>query len=562
MFPKLAKQKVAGLLLVWVAALVVVAWLVYAGRQVALERGQRATAAFAAVVEQQVSRTFQALYLTLGAVGDAYHLGPRPDKNDAEFQHMLSRRLQDLPFVRALFVIAPDGWVIHDTDYPRTPLVPLAERAYFLAYKQDPAFAEMAWPPVLSRSGTGWFLPVTRSLGRADGFEGVVVAAVQAAHFEAQFRAVGLPGDYLVSLAHMDGTLVASYPALPGDVGRSYPSLSMDARLRERNFGSFWTGDDLLAGERIVSYRAVAGAPFVVRVSRGADDLLSEWRRTATAAALAMLGLTFFAGWVMIRLGLDAKRRARERERRAQTEKLEALGQLSAGMAHDFANLLNVAGMSSELLRANPGNPAIGAHALASLDRAVRGGRQVAERLLAFARRKPLALQHVRLDAWLETARPLLAQAAGPRVALELESEPGLPDIVCDTGELDVALVNLLVNARDAMAGSGRVSLRAYACTEDSGAPRAFVGKPPKFVCLTVRDNGPGMAEDVRRRALEPFYTTKGEAGTGLGLSQVYGFMRQLKGEITIDSRPGHGTAIHLIFPAVSPAPDASKPGP
>lgn len=554
MISTLPRRRLVGLLLAWIAALVVVAWLVAQGRQVAVERAERGTAALAAVMEQQVERTFQALYLTLGAVADAEHL-----TKDTEFQQMLSRRLKELPFARALFIIGPDGWITHDTDYPRTPAVSLADREYFRAYREDPARSATIWPPLLSRSGTGWFLPVTRQLGSAEKFEGVVVAALQAAHFEEQFKAAGLPHDYLVTLLHIDGTLVASYPALREDVGKNYRHLPMFTRIQERNFDTYWTAGGLLPGERVVSYRVTAGAPFVVRVSRGADTLLAEWRRMATATGLAMLGLTLLVAWMTILLARDASRRALQRDRRMQTEKLEALGQLSASMAHDFANLLNVAGTSAAILRANSGNRAIEEHAIDSLERTVRAGHHVSNRLLSFARRKALALERVRLDAWLEVARPLFAQAAGSHVELDVQSTPGLPEILCDTGELDVALINLLVNARDAMAGSGRISVRAFPCDDENGVPQAIVAGPPKYVCLTVRDNGPGMSKVVRQRALEPYFTTKGEAGTGLGLSQVYGFMQQLGGQLTIDSKVGHGTAIHLFFPVAPPAPNPER---
>jgi signal transduction histidine kinase len=528
MLSGLLKPRPAGLVLAWLAALLVVAWLVYAGRDAAFERGRRSTEAFAAVVEQEVARTFQAVFLTLGAVGDVYQIGGPPKKNDPDFQRMMVRRLGDLPFVRALFIIGPDGWITHDTDYPGTPAVSLADRPYFRAYASNPSREQAVWPPLLSRSGTGWFLPLTRALGGAGDFQGVMVAALQAAHFHQGFRAMQLPEGYLIALLHADGTFVASYPATGVRVGASY---------RE------------LAGKRLVSYRAVSGAPFVVRVSRGEEDILAEWRRTATGAALAMSALTLFIGWTVARLARESGRRARERERRAQAEKMEALGQLSAGMAHDFANLLNVVGMNVALIRQQPLDRAGTERALAAIERAVGGGGRVAQRLLAFARRTPLALTRVRLDAWLEAARPLIAQAAGPRVSLTAECATPMPEILCDVSELDVALVNLVLNARDAMGGAGSISVRAYPCDEESGAPQAFIARPVRFVCLTVKDDGPGMTEAVRRRALEPFYTTKGESGTGLGLPQVYGFMQQLGGQLSIESEPGRGTAVHLFFP-------------
>ena len=536
MLPRALSLRLAGLLFAWLAALGVVAWVMLAGRQAVLERGERATAAFAAVVEQQTARTFQAVYLTLGAVSDAQQLTPRPAKNDPEFQQMLQRRLREVPFVRALFIIGPDGWIIHDTDYPKTPRVPLADRPYFTAYRSGEVQGQRAWPPLLSRSGTGWFLPVTRPLGRSQRFEGVVVAALQADYFSQEFRRIGLGEDYLISLLHADGTLVATYPARGGEVGKSYAGLALFSEPAERSSGTYWTRRGMLPGERVVSYRRLESGPFIVRVSRSKADVLAEWQRTATGAGLAMLALTLFLGWYIARLTRDSARRTRERERRMQSEKLEALGALTSGLAHDFGNLLQVINLNVALLRAQPLDRARERN-LSAVEHAVQNGMSLIDRLLAFARRRPLTLQRVRLDERLETARPLLEHAAGARIVLAIEAERGLPEVLCDASALDVALVNLVVNARDAMAGAGRIWVHVHPC-EDK-----------EYVCLTVRDDGPGMTDEVRRRALEPFYTTKGEAGTGLGLSQVSGFMEQIGGSVSIESsRRGGGTAVHLYF--------------
>ena len=549
MFARFFKFSLAALLFAWLAALSVVAWLVCEGYAVALDRGERATAAFAALVEQQTGRTFQAIRLTVGAVGDFYQLRPRPPENDPDFRQMMVRRLADIPFVRAIFVIGPDGWLIHDTDYPATPRVSLADRRYFGAHK-DEHHPGAVWPPLQSRSGKGWFLPVTRPLSRSGDFEGVVVAAIQADHFDEQFGGIALGADYQIALFHLDGTLVAKHPrGDDDDAGGDFSHLPIfSSRLAEKS-GTFWTDRSLLPGERVVSYRVVEDFPFVVYVSRSKRALLAEWRRTATAAAVGLVALTLVLTWFIAQLVRDRKRRVRERERRVQAEKLEALGQFTAGITHDFGNVLHIVALNVELLRQGPADPAALKGALDAVERAVRGGMSMLDRLMSFARRRPLALMQVRLDEWIETARPLLEQAAGPLVTLRTESAGRpLPEVLCDAGQLDAAVVNLVVNARDAMAGSGRITLRVYACDMDSGAPKAFAGSPARFVCVAVQDDGPGMTERVRRRALEPFYTTKGEAGTGLGLSQVYGFMQQAGGDMTIDSEAGRGTTVHLFF--------------
>jgi signal transduction histidine kinase len=531
-----------------------VAWLVLNGRNVALERGERATAAFSAVVEQQAVLTFRSLSLTLAAVGDAHALAqPRP--NDPQFQKMMARRLEDIPFVRAIFIIGPDGWLIHDTDYPKTPNISLADRPYFRAHAQDASMASAVWPPYFSRSGTGWFLPVTHALGRSRGFTGIVVAAIQADHFSEAFHQIGLADGYSVALVHRDGMLVAADPPRPADVGKRFELLPAGLDSKAAATRAVWSdsGDGILPGERVVSYRAVENAPFVVLVSRTRSDVLAEWRRTAAGAAVAMLALTVFLGWFVARLAREQATREHERQRRVQAEKLEALGQLTAGIAHDFGNMLNVVAVGADLLRHQRDDPSTVEQALAGLDRAVSGGKRVINRLLSFARRTPLTVTPVRLDAWLAEAGPLLTQAAGARVFVTVEPGPPVPEVLCDTGELDMALVNLIVNASDAMEGKGRILVRVFPCLQGNGPSPQPAGAGAAFVCLTVQDNGPGMSEEVRRRALEPFYTTKGEAGTGLGLSQVYGLMRQLGGNMTLDVAPGGGTAVRLFFPAFPP---------
>jgi signal transduction histidine kinase len=531
---KVLSLRLAGLVFAWLAAVAVVVWLVLSGRMAALERGERATAAFAAVVEQQAARTFQAVYLTLGAVADAQQLS-RPAKNDPEFQRMMRRRLQAVPFARALFVVGPDGWIVHDTDYPKTPRVSLADRPYFTAYASSHMQAETAWPPVFSRSGTGWFVPVTRPLGNARRFEGVVVAALQAEHFRQDFRRIGLEEGYVISLLHADGTLIASYPGKGTEVGRSYLELPLFAGPLAARSGTFWTGHGLLPGERVASYRRLEAAPVVVRVSRSKDDVLAEWRRTATGAAVAMLALTIFLGWFIARLARESAQRNREREQRMQAEKMEALGQLTSGLAHDLGNMLYLMSLHVATVR-RVGTPET-APATTAMERALEAGRETVDRLLAFARRREVRPVRLQLGEALEAARPLLTPAGGSRVTLHIFAEGALPGVLCDPGELDTALLNLVVNARDAMAGSGRIEVRAFA------------DRRGRRVCVSVADDGPGMTEAVRRRVLEPFFTTKGEAGTGLGLSQVYGFVQQAGGEMTVESAPGRGTTVTLCFP-------------
>jgi two-component system, NtrC family, sensor kinase len=556
-------RPLAVVLLGWLAAGALVGALVIDGRRTAVERTQRSTAAFAVLVEEHTASTLSSIRLTLRAVADSYYLAPRPRKNDAEFRALMASRLRDVPYVRSIFIIGPDGRLIHDTDYPRTPDVPLADREYFRAHAEDPEMKSAISPPIQSRSGTGWFLAVTERLGRGEAFEGVLVAAVQTSHFEELFRRMDLAKSDGIALLYRSGELIAHRgPARDDATGKSFAHLQLFVEhLPQHASGTYSTGAGLFPDRSIMSYRTVADAPFVVVVAR--SGYLAEWRRTAIGAAVAMGALTVMLGFLLYYLLRDSRRRELARRRRAQAEKLEALGQLTGGMAHDFANLLHVISLNLHLIAVRPLDERRMEEAIAAAQRAVARGTTLVSHLLAFAKRQPMRLKSVELGPFVADARGLLAQAAGPRIELRTECAADLPPVMIDETQLEVALLNLVVNARDAMSGAGHIALRTYACTEEDAASVGS-GTPADYVCLAVADDGPGMTESVLRRAVEPFFSTKGEAGTGLGLSQVYGFMQQISGTMRIESTPGKGTTVQLYFPKRPPEnpPPAAAPGP
>jgi PAS domain S-box-containing protein len=237
---------------------------------------------------------------------------------------------------------------------------------------------------------------------------------------------------------------------------------------------------------------------------------------------------------------------ARAHEALRQAQKMEAMGQLTGGVAHDFNNLLTpIVGAFDLLLRREVGDE--------RTRRLVEGGLQSAERartlvqrLLAFARRQPLQPRALNLQGLVTGMADLLASTLGPRVALDLRLDPGLPPVRADANQLEMAVLNLAVNARDAMPDGGRLEIAAGYATH---APP--VNLPPgTYARLCVADTGVGMDAETARRAVEPFFSTKGVGrGTGLGLSMVHGLAAQLGGAISIESEPGRGTSVHLWLP-------------
>lgn len=544
--PSRARVTIGLALAFWIGAATIVAALLVHQRNEVLERATRNAEALAMVLEAHTARTFEAVDVTLAGLAEALRFAPPLARHDPAFRNMLAERLQELhPYVRAIFVIGPDGFIQHDTDYPSTPDVSLADRAYFRAYRENPNLVRTASELLQSRSpGAGWFLAVTRRVGGgASG--GVIVAAVQPQYFEALYRRLGLGAVDVITLYHRDGTLVARYPGDAAEVGRSFKDSAMfSTHLPARPAGSYITDHGVLEFERLVSYRALEGAPLVVAIAQDMSQLLAGWRLQAwgAAAALAalMLLLAALAGLYLRQQRLSDL----ARERSAQSEKLEALGHFTGSVSHDFANLLNVMSASLRFLGPGKANEQRSREALAVAERAVLRGSQLIDRLRSFARRQPLNPREADLNSLILEAAPLLRQLVGPRTRVEEALDRGLAPCVVDETELEVALVNLLVNARDA--GARRILLRTY--TASSGQ-----------IGLAVEDDGPGMPEAVRRRAFEPYFTTKGKAGTGLGLSQVYGFMRQIGGEVHMESRVERGTTVSLLFPRAA-LPAKSQP--
>jgi len=228
-----------------------------------------------------------------------------------------------------------------------------------------------------------------------------------------------------------------------------------------------------------------------------------------------------------------------------QAQKLEALGQLTGGLAHDFNNMLTIIISSARLALASQ-DPARIQRMLQHILVAGQRGTELTQQLLSFARHRQLDVACVAPHDLVAATRGLLEHALPSSIELQVQLQAGLPLIEVDAGQLQMVLLNLLFNARDAIAGSGRIGLTVE-LVELAGEVEGLHGS---FVCFVVEDNGEGIAPEVLPRIFEPFFTTKPFGkGTGLGLSQVYGFARQSGGAIHVDSDPGHGTFMQLYLP-------------
>jgi len=233
-----------------------------------------------------------------------------------------------------------------------------------------------------------------------------------------------------------------------------------------------------------------------------------------------------------------------------QAQKMEAIGQLTGGLAHDFNNLLGIVLGNLDLLAERF---KVGCDERELTDAAIEAAQRGAEltrQLLAFSRQQPLAPKLSYLPPVLETTVQLLRRTLGEAVTLELKVSDTVWPVLIDQSQLESALLNLSVNARDAMSGGGRLTIEAVNVVVDQHAvERNVEAEPGDYVLISVSDTGAGMTPDVLAHVFEPFYTTKGARGTGLGLSMVHGFIKQSGGYTKIYSEPGHGTTVRLYLP-------------
>lgn len=246
-------------------------------------------------------------------------------------------------------------------------------------------------------------------------------------------------------------------------------------------------------------------------------------------------------------------------QRLVQMQKLESLGRLTGGLAHDFNNWLTVIlGSAEELMDALEGQPDLRdiAH---MIQMAGERGAELTRRLLAFGRRQPLMPQTFVAGEAISAIRPLIARSLPEHIDLQLVGTEQRWCVYADRAQLEAAIVNLCINARDAMPHGGKLTIQLLLAeieAQETGLSRSLA--PGEYVVIAVADNGQGIAQDVMEHVFEPFFTTKDEAsGSGLGLSMVYGFARQSNGDVTIYSEPGRGTQVKLYLPRAHGEPEA-----
>jgi signal transduction histidine kinase len=476
----------------------------------------------------------------------------------------LYQRLQeiggDFPQVAAIAIFGPDGKLLVNSRVYPAPTLSIGSRDDFLsakAIRPEPYFSQ----PMYGRVAQTDVFNTTLGRSAVDGrFLGVVSIALRNAYFS-RFYSDLTEGDPSLALGlyRQDGQLLVRYPGWPPGTEPSAHTPFTDALRDQELFGHVRMTSSVDGIERLLSFRRVGDYPLYVMSAYATAAIFQAWWRhflligaITVVPCIAIWLLVFYSlrqleterlawerwqGEVAMRLSAEASSR--------QLQRMGALGNLVANVAHDFNNLLMVVSSNMQLARRKGFSNV--ASEVDAVERATATAEALTRRLLSVARKQPLKQEPIELTKWLPGAATLIDAAVGDKVRVKLNLAVDIWRVLADPTELEFAIMNLAVNARDAMPHGGRFVIRCQnvrLVSSDTLLPDG------EYVLISCSDDGEGMSEAVARRAFEPLYTTKLQgSGTGLGLAQVLAMCEQAGGTAKIDSVVGSGTTVRMYLP-------------
>ena len=560
-----------------VVASVVLPALVFAGGGWLAWRGtvQEATAALRsdlAVAQEQATKVLDSHMLLGGRVNDL--VGSLSDAavqaREQELHDRLLAMIAGFPQVTAVVVVGGSGQPLVATSrYPVDRTVNFGDREYFRVLRDSPLPYYIGGIVHGRVTGADVFSVASRKGNEPGRFAGAILVGVSPSYFSNFDREMFDGGtDYSICLVRDDGTLLASYPETVG-AGGGEPvrdTMVAEAIAHAPQSGMLRGHTATDATDRLIEYRRLANYPVYIAVGRRWGSVVQEWRELMAShlvfgipATLGLFALSLLAlrqarrqSATLATLQAEVRRREIAEEALRQSQKMEAVGRLTGGIAHDFNNHLTVISSNIELLqrRLPPGSLSLVRLTEAAMT-GVQRAATLTHRLLAFSRQQPLEPEPLDVGRLVSNLSDLLCRTLGESIAVETVLPGGLWLTRVDANQLESALLNLAVNARDAMEEGGTLTIQtANAYLDDGYAASHAEVTAGQYVMLAVTDTGTGMTPEVVSKAFEPFFTTKPLGrGTGLGLSMVYGFVKQSGGHLAIDSHPGHGSTVKIYLP-------------
>ncbi len=499
------------------------------------------------------------------AVGPSAQLAASEPALHAQLRAMA----QGKPQLQGIWIFGPQGRPLATSRFHPAPDVSVLDRDYFLHHQQGRGGLYVSQPLVARSTGEAFF---DVSVGRAEpdgSFGGVLSISLLSGYFQ-QFHAKLIadePG-LAITMLREDGAIFSRSPPLANTPPRLAPDSPVMSRIRQGMTAGTAHGVSSVDGrERLLAFRKVGEYPIYLGTGMDVGEIRKRW--IDEMAWLAAFGLPpVLALYLVARVALRRSREALESAQRLQREtearqrveeallqsqKLEALGRLTGGVAHDFNNALMVVSNNLALLKMK--HPEAAGTISDSMGRALSSATKLTRQLLAFSRRQALVPERMLLQERLPLLRDLLAPVLGSQVQLAVTVEADTRPIRVDPAGFELAVLNLAINARDALGQDGRFELIADNAPEP--LPPLLSGP---MVRLRACDNGSGIAPELLAKVFEPFFTTKPVGqGTGLGLSQVYGLCQRAGGTAVVESELGRGTTVSLFFPAYDGPPVAGQ---
>ena len=548
-----------------------------------LREGEDAVLRTALVMEEHARKVFETQELVLARVDDRLEGLSWEEISAPETSTFLARLKGRFEQAVSVWVTDRDGVVrAGSQDWDRN--ITIADRDFFRVHREGAAGPHVSGAFRGRATRTASFA-LSRRRSTPDGsFDGTIHVSLSPDYFARFFAEAAPPIGHAGLLVRADGAILAREP--PSDVAhiaQDSPLMRAIARGPER--GHF-RGVSVIDGkERIHAYRKVGDWPVYVDFGVEVSALLERWHRNlllfggvALAASLLLLLASALAisrartereaitrlRATLDELGRETAGREAAEHRVRQAQRLEALGQLAGGIAHDVNNVLQAAASGARLIQRRADDPVLVRRLAAMVLEASERGAAVARRLLAFARQGELRAVAVQAAGMLEDLREVLTHTLGAGIEVRTTLPSSLAPLRADKGQLETVLLNLATNARDAMAATGGGVLTLAAAEElvPPGAAHPAGLGPGAYLRLSVADTGSGMDAATLARAADPFFTTKEPGqGTGLGLSMARGFAEQSGGGMTIESALGRGTTVTLWLPRSDAVP-APEPAP
>ena len=525
-----------------------------------------------AVLDEHARKVFDTVDLLLQRIDDHVRRLNVDEIATPETNDFLRALKEPLEQAVSIWVTDATGTVLAGSQF-WDPNVGIAEREFFAAQRERDrgTYVSAAFTGRATRIPS---FAVSRRRSSPDGsFAGTVHVALSPEYFARFYAEAAPPVPHTAALIRADGSVLAREP-MHAETERLGSDSPMMKAIAAQPQAGFVRGVSSVDGrERFYAYHKVAAHPMYVALGVETSVVLQRWRRNlavyGAVAGLASLTL-LLVSWLALRraqaeqaalsrLRHESEQRLAAEQRLRQAQKMEAVGQLTGGIAHDFNNLLAVIVGSLEMLkrRLDRGETNVSRYVTSALEGANRAA-TLTQRLLAFSRQQSLEPKPVNPNELVSGMADLLRRTLGETIAVEVRLAEGLWRTFVDPNELEHALLNLAVNARDAMPEGGRLLIETQNAPVPHGTAEIAAGD---YVRLSVTDTGMGMLPDVAAKAFDPFFTTKREGeGTGLGLSQVYGFVTQSGGHVRIDSGPGRGTSIVIDLPRYAGSAVADAP--